>query len=301
MAEHLDVDGLTSDQVLIRDNIRRYLKQNVTPLIHKAEADKRFPYQVLDGLADFGYLGGCLPEEAGGLGLDFPTWAVMMEETGYCWLSLRVIINTLNIVSGLINAYGSEEQSAYTDDCRHRAFAGPVGTLEHGFDGFGAGLPQQSVQGGEHLPSHCLGTKYEAGNRNRDENQRPERKHRIVGKRRSEPCSLVLRPTVERLSKRCPPRHSSATSKIAFPGCDAPATQGLMDKPRPNARARSGAETWAGAMRIFRRASVPSMPRGEHRFLTFDRVFDAEAPREPGGSEARELLASRPMRSCKMS
>lgn len=112
MVESVDVDGLTPDQVLMRDNIRRYLKDQVTPLIQQAEADKRFPYQVLDGLADFGYLGGCLPEEAGGLGLDFPTWAVMMEEAGYCWLSLRVIINTLNIVAGLIDAYGSEDQKS---------------------------------------------------------------------------------------------------------------------------------------------------------------------------------------------
>jgi acyl-CoA dehydrogenase len=110
MDEAVDVDGLTSDQVLMRDNIRRYLKQNVGPLIQKSETDKRFPYHVLDGLADFGYLGGCLPEEAGGLGIDFPTWAVMMEEAGYCWLSLRVIVNTLNIVAGLIDAYGTDGQ-----------------------------------------------------------------------------------------------------------------------------------------------------------------------------------------------
>ena len=110
MAETVDVDGLTPEQVLMRDNIRRYLKDKVAPLIQQAEADKRFPYPVLDGLADFGYLGGCLPESAGGLDLDFPTWAVMVEELGYCWLSLRVIVNTLNIVSGLINTYGSEEQ-----------------------------------------------------------------------------------------------------------------------------------------------------------------------------------------------
>ncbi|WP_326540579.1 acyl-CoA dehydrogenase family protein [Pseudorhodoferax sp.] len=110
MAEALDVDGLTPEQVLMRDNIRRYLRQQVTPLIQAAEADRQFPYQALDGLADFGYLGGCLPESAGGLGLDFPTWAVMMEEVGYCWLSLRVMVNTLNIIAGLVNAYGSEEQ-----------------------------------------------------------------------------------------------------------------------------------------------------------------------------------------------
>jgi len=110
MADFFDVDGLSGDQVLLRDNIRRYLKEKVSPLIAKAEADKRFPYEALDGLADFGYLGGTLPESAGGLGVDFPTWAVMMEELGYCWLSLRVMVNTLNIVAGIVGTYGNEEQ-----------------------------------------------------------------------------------------------------------------------------------------------------------------------------------------------
>ncbi|WP_250450863.1 acyl-CoA dehydrogenase [Caballeronia sp. ATUFL_M2_KS44] len=105
-----DVDGLDSDQQLLRDNIRRYLKQHVTPRIQQAERDKRFPHEVLTGLGDFGYLGGCLSEADGGLGIDYLTWAVMMEEAGYCWLSLRILLNGLNIVSGIINAYGSEDQ-----------------------------------------------------------------------------------------------------------------------------------------------------------------------------------------------
>ena len=57
MVDSVDIDGLSADQVLLRDNIRRYLKDKVTPLIAKAEADKQFPYEVLTGLRDFGYLG----------------------------------------------------------------------------------------------------------------------------------------------------------------------------------------------------------------------------------------------------
>ncbi|MFX1764152.1 acyl-CoA dehydrogenase [Paraburkholderia sp. A1RI-2L] len=105
-----DVDGLDSSQQLLRDNIRRYLKQHVAPRIQQAERDKRFPHEVLTGLGDFGYLGGYLSEADGGLGIDYLTWAVMMEEAGYCWLSLRILLNGLNIVSGIINAYGTEDQ-----------------------------------------------------------------------------------------------------------------------------------------------------------------------------------------------
>lgn len=107
---NVDVDGLDASQQLLRDNIRRYLKEHIAPRIDQAEQEKRFPHEALTGLADFGYFGGYLPEADGGLGLDYLTWAVMMEEAGYCWLSLRILLNGLNIVSGIINAYGTEEQ-----------------------------------------------------------------------------------------------------------------------------------------------------------------------------------------------
>ncbi|MCY1217289.1 Acyl-CoA dehydrogenase [compost metagenome] len=106
----LDIDGLDHSQRLLRENIRRYLKAHVSPRIDQAEKDKRFPHEVLAGLAEFGYLGGYMSEAEGGPGLDYPTWAVMMEEAGYCWQSLRIIINSLNIVAKILNAYGTEAQ-----------------------------------------------------------------------------------------------------------------------------------------------------------------------------------------------
>lgn len=110
MAPDCDADGLTYEQRMLRDNIRRYMKEQIAPQIQKGETEKRFPFEALNGLADFGYFGGHLPERDGGLGLDYLTWAIMMEEAGYCWLSLRVILSGLNIIGGVINACGTEEQ-----------------------------------------------------------------------------------------------------------------------------------------------------------------------------------------------
>jgi acyl-CoA dehydrogenase len=105
-----DADGLSPEQRLLRDNVRRYLKERVAPHIQKSEAEKRFPFEVMTGLADFGYFGGYLPEQVGGLDLDYRTWAVLMEEAGYCWMSLRVLLSGLNIVAGIINTCGSSTQ-----------------------------------------------------------------------------------------------------------------------------------------------------------------------------------------------
>lgn len=99
-----------TDQQALRDSIRRYMKAEVSPRIAACEADRRIPADVLEGLAQFGYIGGLLPEDDGGFGLDFVTWAMMVEEAGYCWGSLRTILNITNIFLRLVNAYGTAAQ-----------------------------------------------------------------------------------------------------------------------------------------------------------------------------------------------
>ena len=61
-------------------------------------------------MAPFGYLGGWLPEAAGGLGIDYPTWAMMMEEAGYHWSSLRTLLNTHNMPMLLLANQATVEQ-----------------------------------------------------------------------------------------------------------------------------------------------------------------------------------------------
>ncbi|MET0332705.1 MAG: acyl-CoA dehydrogenase family protein, partial [Rhizobacter sp.] len=87
---------LNSEQVTLRDSIRRFMKAEVVPLITKHEAAGSFPFELMPRLAEFGYLGGTLSEADGGMGIDFPTWAMMMEEAGYHWLSLRTMCNITN-------------------------------------------------------------------------------------------------------------------------------------------------------------------------------------------------------------
>jgi len=101
---------LDADQKLLQQNIRRYMQENVSPLILQHEAARTFPFEVLGGLRDFGYIGGMLPEEDGGLGIDYPTWAMMMEEAGYAWMSLRTILNITNGAIKRLASLGTAEQ-----------------------------------------------------------------------------------------------------------------------------------------------------------------------------------------------
>ncbi len=101
---------LNSDQVALRDTIRRFMKSEVVPLIPRHEAARTFPFELMPKLAELGYLGGHLPESAGGQGIDYPTWAMMMEELGYHWLSLRTMINITNGSINRLAQHGTAQQ-----------------------------------------------------------------------------------------------------------------------------------------------------------------------------------------------
>lgn len=102
-----------ADQISLRDSIRRYMRNKVAPRIAECEAGRRIPLDLLAGVTPFGYIGGMLDEDAGGMGLDFITWAMMLEELGYCWGSLRTIINTTNIFMRLVSQQGTDAQKAH--------------------------------------------------------------------------------------------------------------------------------------------------------------------------------------------
>ena len=99
-----------ADQELLRDSIRRFMKSEVTPLIAKHDVEKTFPFEILKELAQFGYIGGRLPESEGGMGMDQFTWAMLMEEAGYAWLSMRTMLNITNGPIHKIAAEGTPEQ-----------------------------------------------------------------------------------------------------------------------------------------------------------------------------------------------
>lgn len=101
---------LDADQALLRDSIRRFMKSEVTPLIAKHDVERSFPFELLKELAQFGYIGGRLPEEEGGMGMDQLTWAMLMEEAGYAWLSLRTMLNITNGPIHKIAAEGTPAQ-----------------------------------------------------------------------------------------------------------------------------------------------------------------------------------------------
>lgn len=98
---------LSAQQRDLRDSIRAFMESEVAPIVDMHEARKTFPFELFPKMVQFGYLGGWLSPDLGGLGIDRVTWAMMMEELGYYWPSLRTMTNILN---------GPIERLAYASD-----------------------------------------------------------------------------------------------------------------------------------------------------------------------------------------
>lgn len=103
-------DELSSEQQLLRETVARFLEREVTPSVGGCEQRGEFDWTLPARLKEFGYLGGFLPESEGGFGMSSLDYTVLMEEAGYCWHSLRAILNTMNMAILLLSRLGTPEQ-----------------------------------------------------------------------------------------------------------------------------------------------------------------------------------------------
>ena len=102
----------TDEHEQLRDTVRRYAEENLAP--HAAEWDKagHFPRQVFKDLADLGVLGIRVPEQYGGLGLDWWYTTAFVEGLAWCrsgGVMMSVFVDT-DMATPIIAAIGTDEQ-----------------------------------------------------------------------------------------------------------------------------------------------------------------------------------------------
>ncbi len=91
---------------LVRDFVRR----DVAPVAQELDRDDRVPHDLIDRMKDMGLFGITVPEEYGGLGLDYTTFATIFEELSKGFMSLSGAIGTHHILTYVLVHYGTEEQ-----------------------------------------------------------------------------------------------------------------------------------------------------------------------------------------------
>lgn len=94
------------------ETVTRWVRDEVIPNASRFEHDDAFPDAMVEQMKAFGLFGARIPAEYGGLGLDVRTYARLVEELSYGWMSLAGVLNTHVIASNLIGAYGTDVQKS---------------------------------------------------------------------------------------------------------------------------------------------------------------------------------------------
>lgn len=103
---------LTEEQNLIRDMVREFAEAEVAPTAALRDEEERFDRALMfDRLAELGLTGIVFPEEYGGAGADYLSYAIAVEELSRVCASTGVTLSAhLSLCANPIYLFGSEEQ-----------------------------------------------------------------------------------------------------------------------------------------------------------------------------------------------
>jgi butyryl-CoA dehydrogenase len=102
---------LTDEQRLIRETAREFADREIIPVARDNDRNERFDTDLVKKLGDMGYLGPIVSEEYGGRGLDYRTYALIVEEVGRGDSSARTVVSVqTSLVCSSIQRWGTEEQ-----------------------------------------------------------------------------------------------------------------------------------------------------------------------------------------------
>lgn len=101
----------SDEQVIFRNMAREFAERHIEPIAKDRDHKEQFPAEVLKEMAPLGLLGLTVPQDDGGLGLDYVGYAIVTEEIARSSLSVAMsVFGTHSVVEDAIVAWGSAEQ-----------------------------------------------------------------------------------------------------------------------------------------------------------------------------------------------
>ena len=97
-------------QAQIVSLVRDFVRREVEPIASQYDNEDIYPEELVAKMQEMGLFGITIPEEYGGMGLDYTTFAKIFEELSRGWMSVSGIIGTHHVMSYIIANNGTEEQ-----------------------------------------------------------------------------------------------------------------------------------------------------------------------------------------------
>jgi short/branched chain acyl-CoA dehydrogenase len=102
---------LTDEQELLRRTVREFSESRVAPVAEELDREERFPYELVEEMAELGLMGIPIAEEYGGAGADTVSYAIAIEELTRIDSSVAITVAAHTSLGTMpIYLYGTEEQ-----------------------------------------------------------------------------------------------------------------------------------------------------------------------------------------------
>ncbi len=144
--------ALTEEQRRYQAVVREFARKEVAPHVREYDRAERYPVEIVRKMAALGFIGGTIPEEYGGPGLDHLTMAVGIEEMSRVCIHMG---SAMGRASGLVGAgllrFGTEAQKRrfLVPVARGEVFAGTAVTEPHSGTDVAA-METTAVRRGDH-------------------------------------------------------------------------------------------------------------------------------------------------------
>ncbi|MBA2630875.1 MAG: acyl-CoA dehydrogenase family protein [Thermoleophilaceae bacterium] len=102
---------LTDEQKLIRDTARDFTDREIVPRARENDRNEHFDTELVQKMAEIGFLGAIVPEQYGGRGVDYRTYALIVEQVGRGCSAMRTVVSVVtSLVCSSIVRWGTEGQ-----------------------------------------------------------------------------------------------------------------------------------------------------------------------------------------------
>jgi butyryl-CoA dehydrogenase len=106
---------LSQEQIMFRDMARKFTEQEMLPTLKEYERQRKVNYDVIKKMASLGLIGAHIPQEYGGLGLDYTTAAIIWEQLGWASWAQTLMSVGHGVLGGTVtfNVASEEQKQKY--------------------------------------------------------------------------------------------------------------------------------------------------------------------------------------------
>ncbi|MGB4269954.1 MAG: acyl-CoA dehydrogenase family protein [Spirochaetota bacterium] len=145
--------GFSEEQLLFRDTIYKYAKNEIVPFCEKADLKSEFSFEIWKKLGQMGLLGLPFPEEYGGQGADVVTCCLAGEALGHAGVDsghmLALGAHTYLCTDTLFKHGNEDQRRRYVPKLASGEWIGCMGLTEPGAGSDAASLQTTAVKKGD--------------------------------------------------------------------------------------------------------------------------------------------------------